>query len=134
MLGACGTSTTGRSTPTVQIVSTVAAASPPGARVVAPAEAKALLNEGGRVLIDVRTPAEYAQGHLAGAKLIDFNAPGFKEQIALLDHNARYVIYCHSGNRSGQARQIMADQGFVDVADIQGGIQNWAAAHLPIEK
>ncbi len=104
-----------------------------GIRVVSPPAAQELLAaEPAPVLIDVRTPGEFAEGHLAGAVLVDFNAPDFRDRIAEYPRDARYVIYCRSGNRSEGARRIMAELGFTDVTDIGGGILAWAQAGLPI--
>lgn len=83
-------------------------------------------------IIDVRTPAEFAEGHLEGAINIDLGDPGFASRIAALDPAGSYVVYCHSGNRSAQAATAMADLGFTDVADA-GGIDTAAATTgLPV--
>jgi phage shock protein E len=103
-----------------------------GVRLVAPADAAGLLDAGGRVLLDLRTPEEYAEGHLEGSTLLDFYAEDFRAQLEGLDRSAGYVIYCRSGNRSGQARAMMAELGFSDVADVDGGILSWTAAGLPV--
>src|SRR3569623_1844240 len=54
----------------------------------------------GTTLLDVRTPAEYAAGHLAGAVNLDVQGAGFADAVGRLDPSARYAVYCHSGNRS----------------------------------
>jgi len=69
------------------------------------------------VIIDVRTPAEYAEGHLDGAVNIDVSSPGFADAIAELPADGEYVVYCRSGNRSAQAASIMRDHGFEHVID-----------------
>jgi phage shock protein E len=99
---------------------------------VSPAEAQSLIAAGGVTLLDVRTPEEYASGHIAGARNVDFEAADFGDRIGALDHGARYVVYCHSGNRSGQATAQMAEQGFTSVSDVDGGIEAWQAARLPV--
>lgn len=102
-------------------------------RVVEPVAAAELLEaEPDRTIIDVRTPAEYAAGHVEGAVLVDYNAPDFEERIAEFDRAGDYLIYCRSGNRSAGARQVMADLGFTDVVDVQGGAVAWADAGLPL--
>lgn len=63
-------------------------------------------------IIDVRTPAEWDEGHLEGATLITLESPSFAEQISKLDKTANYYVYCRSGNRSEQAIRIMKDNGF----------------------
>lgn len=103
-----------------------------GIRVVDPVAAAELLEEEPeRIVVDVRTPGEFAQGHLEGARLVDYNAPDFKERIAELDRDESYVIYCRSGNRSAGARQVMEDLGFTDVVDVDGGIIAWNQQGLP---
>ncbi len=69
------------------------------------------------IVIDVRSPEEYAAGHIKGAVNIDFNADDFGEQIAALDPGASYAVYCRSGNRSAQAVKQMRAAGLNDVAD-----------------
>ena len=64
------------------------------------------------VIIDVRTPAEFASGHLDGAVNIDVQSPDFAAQIMELDPNGEYFVYCRSGNRSGQAIAQMNQMGF----------------------
>lgn len=70
-----------------------------------------------RMLIDVRTPAEFAGGHLVGAVNIDIQSPDFASQIDALDRNGSYVVYCRSGNRSGMAMAEMLNMGFTDVSN-----------------
>lgn len=73
--------------------------------------------EAGTIVIDVRTPAEYASGHLDGALNIDVQSPDFAAQVSQLDPSATYFIYCRSGNRSGQAISQMANMGFSDMTN-----------------
>ena len=75
------------------------------------------------VIIDVRTPAEYAEGHLDGAMNIDVSSPGFADTIAELPVDGEYLVYCRSGNRSAQAASIMRDRGFGNVIDA-GALSN----------
>lgn len=115
----------------------IAAASPVAQDivVVAPSEGAQLLADApeGLVVLDVRTPEEYARAHLPGAVNLDFYAPDFREQLAGLDPDVPYLLYCQSGNRSGQARAMMADLGFTTVTDVAGGIAAWEAAGLPLD-
>lgn len=104
-----------------------------GVRVVSPEEAAGLLDaEPAPAVIDVRTPEEFAEGRIEGAVLIDVTSPDFAERIAELDRDQPYVLYCRSGNRSVTARQVMADLGFADVADIAGGITAWVEEGRPV--
>ena len=84
------------------------------------------------VLLDVRTPAEFAEGYIEGAQLIDFQSGNFENEISSLDKNATYAVYCRSGNRSGQAVKVMHDAGFHNVYNLNGGVIDWANAGLPL--
>ena len=84
------------------------------------------VQKGMLVLLDVRTPDEFAAGHLQGATNIDVEDPSFTDQIAELDKSGHYVVYCHSGRRSAIAAQAMKDAGFTDVSDA-GGMQEAAS-------
>ena len=88
--------------------------------------------EAGVITLDVRTPGEYAEGHLEGAQLIDFQSGNFENEISSLDKNATYAVYCRSGNRSGQAVKVMHDAGFHNVYNLDGGVIDWANAGLPL--
>jgi rhodanese-related sulfurtransferase len=83
------------------------------------------------VILDVRTPEEFAEGHLEGAIMIDFYEDDFADQIADLDPDVPYLVYCRSGNRSGQTAAIMEELGFADVSDVDGGIVSWFDSGLP---
>ena len=92
-----------------------ATASEAGARpaygLVTPDQAAALATDPSVTVLDVRTPEEYAEGHLEGAVLVDFSAPTFADEIAGLDASQLYLVYCRSGNRSGQAVAVMQQAG-----------------------
>ncbi|MGO2140576.1 MAG: rhodanese-like domain-containing protein [Leucobacter sp.] len=70
------------------------------------------------MIIDTRTPAEFAEGHLRGARLIDFNGGAVEAAIPHLDPTATYLLYCRSGNRSGQAAALMAAAGFESATNL----------------
>jgi len=74
------------------------------------------------IVIDVRTAAEYQSGHLKGATIIDFRGSDFVDKINKLDKKRTYLLYCRSGNRSGQAMAIFKQNGFNKVYNQQGGI------------
>lgn len=83
-------------------------------------EAETTLNA---IIIDVRTPEEFAAGHLDGALLIDIKDASFDAKIAALDPNADYIVYCRSGNRSAQAVTRMREAGIVNITDL-GSLEN----------
>ncbi|MBL7544217.1 MAG: rhodanese-like domain-containing protein [Bdellovibrionaceae bacterium] len=72
------------------------------------------------IILDVRTVAEYQQGHAQNSINIDFYAPHFLEEIQKLDKSKKYELYCRSGNRSGQAEAIMKQMGFAHAMNIGG--------------
>ena len=84
------------------------------------------ITESGVVVLDVRTPGEFAEGYIEGAQNIDFQSGNFENEIAALDKNVIYAVYCRSGNRSGQAAKIMHDAGFHEVYNLDGGVIDWA--------
>ncbi|MGB1382080.1 MAG: rhodanese-like domain-containing protein, partial [Ilumatobacteraceae bacterium] len=90
--------------------------------------AEAILASGAVTVIDVRTPAEFADGHLPGAELIDISASDFVSRISALDRSATYFVYCRSANRSGQATALMADLGFESIYELEGGTVGWEAS------
>jgi rhodanese-related sulfurtransferase len=105
-----------------------------GLATVSPDAAAAVIeaDPDGLVVLDIRTPEEFAEGRLDDAVLVDFYDPDFADQLAELDPDAPYVLYCRSGNRSGEALEIMDDLGFNSVSNVDGGILAWAEAGLPV--
>ncbi|MEX2549360.1 MAG: rhodanese-like domain-containing protein [Nitriliruptoraceae bacterium] len=100
----------------------------PGAVTIGADDAVTLLEERDDLrVIDVRTPQEFDQGHLDGAELLDIYEAGFRDDVAGLDRDASYVLYCRSGNRSSQAAALMEDLGFAEVYDA-GGLATLAEA------
>jgi rhodanese-related sulfurtransferase len=84
------------------------------------------------VVLDVRTPEEFAEGRLDAAVLVDFYDADFVDQLAGLDTDVPYLVYCRSGNRSGEVLRVMGQLGFSSVVDVDGGIIAWAGAGLPV--
>lgn len=84
------------------------------------------------ILIDVRTAEEYAAGHLEGARLLDFNGGELAAAIPTLDPDAEYLVYCRSGNRSGQAIALMEQAGFTNLTNLGSLEQAADATQLPI--
>lgn len=69
------------------------------------------------IVIDVRTPAEMAEGHLVDAIMLDALDPSFAANAEMLDPNATYVLYCRSGNRSAAAIEVLTELGFTNLYD-----------------
>ena len=115
-------------------VSASSPASPAGVTLVSPTAAAATIADppADLVVLDVRTPEEYAAGHVDGAAQLDFYEPEFADDLAGLDRDVPYVVYCQSGNRSGQTVAMMEELGFTSVQDVDGGIIAWQDAGLPV--
>lgn len=85
-------------------------------------------------LIDVRTPEEYAGGHLISALNYDWNNADFAINVGALDKSKPVLVYCRSGNRSKDAADHLRSNGFTAVYELDGGISAWEAAGKPTEK
>jgi rhodanese-related sulfurtransferase len=92
-------------------------------KVLAPTEFKE--KSANQTIIDIRTPQEFSQGHIEGAVNINFYDSNFMDQIAKYDKNQPIFIYCRSGNRTSPASRKMADFGFTQINDLEGGILYW---------
>ena len=76
-------------------------------------------------LIDVRTPAEFAEGHIENTKNIDFYSANFDLQIDALDKSIPVILYCKSGRRSAKCISRLNTKDFKVIYDLQGGINHW---------
>lgn len=102
---------------------------------IKPEEARYFIEAKKPVVIDIRTAEEHAAGYIDPTHMVlDYYAPDFKDRLAKLDRDAKYLIYCRSGRRTGAALLTMKDLGFTDMHDIEGGITAWIAAGLPVVK
>lgn len=77
------------------------------------------------VLLDVRTPAEVAEGQIPDSMTIDINGPTFATEITDLDPAKTYYVYCRSGARSANACMQMATHGFDKLFNLEGGFLGW---------
>lgn len=84
------------------------------------------------VILDVRTPEEFDAGHLEGATLLDFNSGDLAAALPELDPSAEYVVYCRSGNRSGQAIALMEQAGFERLTNLGSLEQAAEATGIPV--
>ncbi len=86
------------------------------------------------IIIDVRTPAEYSEEHLAGAINIDYSSPQFEKDISSLDRSKIYLLYCKSSRRSENAIKLFREMGFLEAYHIFGGLNEWARKGYPVVK
>ena len=87
-----------------------------------------------QVIIDIRTPQEFSQGHIEGAINMNYFDHSFMEQIGKYDKSKPIFLYCRSGNRTSSAAAKIAKLGFEEVYDLQGGIMSWSKENLQIIK
>ena len=93
-----------------------------------------LLTNNNVQLLDVRTPDEYAEGHIAGASNIDIYDDDFISQATdSLDKSRPVAVYCRSGKRSAEAARRLAEKGY-KVTNLEGGILAWTTHNKPVEK
>ncbi len=83
------------------------------------------------VILDVRTAAEFAAGHIADAVNLDVRSGTFATDIGALNKSKAYLVYCLGGVRSGEATDIMSAQGFDNLYDMVDGYSGWTSAGLP---
>lgn len=86
---------------------------------------KQIIDKDKAVVIDVRTPEEFAQGHIPGAQNIDVTSNDFTDRIKDLDPSKNYAVYCRSGARSQRAVTIMSAEKIKHVVGLKGGVMSW---------
>ena len=86
------------------------------------------------VVLDVRTPKEFAAGHIAGATNIDWYAPDFAEKVSKLDKGKTYLVHCAGGGRSAKACEKMSSLKLTNAFNLSGGFRAWEKAGKPVEK
>ena len=86
------------------------------------------------VIIDVRTPEEFANEHIENAINLDYYSEDFRDELDTLDKERTYLIYCRSGKRSGNALKIMKELGLKKVFNMLGGIIQWKAEGYPLQQ
>ena len=99
---------------------------------VDPVEFSEVIAQPGVIILDVRTPEEFNAGHIANAININMADSNFSSEVSKLDKNATVAVYCRSANRSAVATKEMAELGFTDMYDMQGGIIDWETAGGPV--
>lgn len=110
-------------------------AGPDGTTAVSAAQAQAELAADPDIrVLDIRTPAEYAEGHIRGALNIDFLGADFAKRLGELDRDATYLVYCRSGNRSARAMKVFGQLGFTRVLHLSRGIRDWQQQGGPLVK
>lgn len=96
--------------------------------------AKLLKEKKDIVVLDVRTPDEFKDGHIPGAKNLDFNGKDFKGEVGKLDKSKTYLVHCAAGGRSARANKVMQDLKFKSVLHLNEGFNGWEEKKQAIEK
>lgn len=110
------------------------ATDPGGKNAVDPLGATALINHEDAVVLDVRSMAEYKQGHIVNAINIPLNGLGNNLKQLEKHRNKPIVAVCHSGSRSGSACGVLRKHGFENVKNLRGGMLAWQNANLPVRR
>ena len=86
------------------------------------------------VVLDVRTPEEYNEGHIENAYLLNIKSDSFEDEVGKLDKNMKYFIYCRTGRKSRRAVELMKKNGHAEAHSMVGGLDKWKRRRLPVEK
>jgi len=86
------------------------------------------------MIIDVRTPEEFAEGYIENAINLDYHSETFRDVLNCLDRDKTYLVYCKAGVRSRKALDIMAELNFSEAYNMMGGMDQWEAEGLPVIK
>lgn len=97
-------------------------------------EAAKIIADGKVAVIDVRTPDEFKEGHIKGAKNIDIMSKDFEAQLAKLDKTQPTLVHCQAGGRSTRALPVFEKLGFTNLIHLDEGFGGWEAAGKPVVK
>jgi rhodanese-related sulfurtransferase len=86
------------------------------------------------IILDIRTPREFNDGHIEEAILLDFYSKTYTDELKILDKSKIYLIYCRSGNRSGKTLELIKYMGFRQVYNMDRGIRGWLSKGFPVVK
>jgi rhodanese-related sulfurtransferase len=94
-------------------------------------QGKEMIDRGEVFILDVRTPEEYAAGHINGSTLLavqDIPAQELDNRLKEIPKDRKILVYCRTGTRSTRASKILVENGFAEVYNMQGGITEWIKA------
>lgn len=122
----CGTNPAESSASNTEVGSDSPAQTKASFKTIKPAEVAKITKEENATIIDVRTPGEISEGVIEGATVfIDYNGGNFESELAKLDKSKSYIVYCRSGARSAGASEVMVNNGFQHIYNLEGGIMGW---------
>jgi len=122
---------------TLTIAGTALAAGSPVTNVTVGKAQKLITERAGKadfVILDVRTPDEFAEGHIDGAVNLDVQSPDFEKGLRKLDRTKSYLVYCRTGNRSRRATLTMDALGFRSIFHMTEGIVKWKQQTRPLTR
>ena len=99
---------------------------------VNPAKFQQLIKNPKGVLLDVRTQSEFGNGHIANSGQLNYYAFDFKKRLLLLPKNEPIYLYCNTGYRSEKAAEILVENGYKNVYNLEHGIMDWELKSLPV--
>jgi len=106
----------------------------PSVQYFSPSDFQKLTLSSKNILVDIRTPEEYASGHIRHAQLINLHDADFSTNIGRPDKGKTILIYCRSGHRTEAGKEDLQRQGFKKIGILKGGINAWNDANFPIEQ
>lgn len=132
-LTGCSAESSSESTAAAAVQGPAAAPAKPDAPVrVGVSEFAEIIGAPGVTILDVRTPEEFAEGHIAGAINIPVEYPDYIDRVSELDPNGIYAVYCRSGNRSQPAVAGLASVGVTGVYELESGTVGWTGEGQPL--
>lgn len=99
---------------------------------VNPVQFQQLIKNPKGVLLDVRTQSEFGNGHIANSGQLNYYALDFKKRLLLLPKNEPIYLYCNTGYRSEKAAEILIENGYKNVYNLEHGIMDWELKNLPV--
>jgi len=86
------------------------------------------------VVLDVRTPEEYDEGHIENAHLLNIRSKDFEDELERMDKNKKYFVYGKAEHKGSKAVELMEEHGYAEAHNVAGGIDKWRLKRLPVEK
>ncbi|MBW6490814.1 MAG: redoxin domain-containing protein [Lentimicrobium sp.] len=109
-----------------------ACAQNPGFKQTGSIEFEKLISDNNGILLDVRTLSEFKNGHLENAGQLNYYAGDFRRKLLLLPKDQPVYLYCNTGYRSSRAANILAENGYTNVFNLEHGIMEWNLKNLPV--
>ncbi|HNU92368.1 MAG TPA: rhodanese-like domain-containing protein [Spirochaetota bacterium] len=99
---------------------------------LSPERAAAMIESGGVIVVDIRDPKKFADGHIEGAINAEYHPKTFARDTEQIDKNAAIILYCSMGLKTKKAVRELERRGFARVYAMEGGIEAWRNAGFPV--